>query len=195
MKNKKNYDSRKKAIIICTVIIFILIVIASILIYNKYNNSENENSNKSLAYNESNVITIQSSDDMTNDGLIIDELKKSETERNISKVKMTIKDEKVTSEEMKIIIEDENETPYVYDSWFEIEKLENNEWKKIQYLDSYVSDDMSPMIYEMKDGKLEEEVDWKKEYGSLSKGKYKLIKRCMDEDDTYKYLELQFEIK
>ena len=94
-----------------------------------------------------------------------------------------------------MIIEDKNETPYVYDSWFEIEKLENNEWKKLQYRDDYVSDDIGYMIYELKDGKLEEKINWSKEYGVLDRGKYKLIKRCMDEDDSYTHIEIKFEIK
>ena len=191
---ENNYCSYKNVIIICTVITFILIVIASILIYIKHN-SRIESRNKSLTYIDSNVITLKSSDDINNKKPIVDELKHSETERDISKVKMTIKDEEVTSEGIEIIIEDKNETPYVYDSWFEIEKLENNEWKKLQYRDDYVSDDIGYMIYELKDGKLEEKINWSKEYGILDRGKYKLIKRCMDEDDIYKYIEIEFEIK
>ncbi len=191
---ENNYCSYKNVIIICTVITFILIVIASILIYIKHN-SKIESRNKSLTYIDSNVITLKSSDDINNKKPIIDELKHSKTERDMSKVKMTIKDEEVTSEGIEIIIEDKNETSYVYDSWFEIEKLENNEWKKLQYRDDYVSDDIGYMIYELKDGKLEEKINWSKEYGILDRGKYKLIKRCMDEDDIYKYIEIEFEIK
>ena len=191
---ENNYCSYKNVIIICTVITFILIVIASILIYIKHN-SRIESSNKSLTYIDSNIITLKSSDDINNKKPIIDELKHSKTERDMSKVKMTIKDEEVTSEGIEIIIEDKNETPYVYDSWFEIEKLENNEWKKLQYRDDYVSDDIGYMIYELKDGKLEEKINWSKEYGILDRGKYKLIKRCMDEDDSYTHIEIKFEIK
>ena len=191
---ENNYCSYKNVIIICTVITFILIVIASILIYIKHN-SKIESSNKSLTYIDSNVITFKSSDDINNKKPIVDELKHSETERDMSKVKMAIKDEEVTSEGIEIIIEDKNETPYVYDSWFEIEKLENNEWKKLQYRDDYVSDDIGYMIYELKDGKLEEKINWSKEYGILDRGKYKLIKRCMDEDDSYTHIEIKFEIK
>lgn len=191
---ENNYCSYKNVIIICTVITFILIVIASILIYIKHN-SKIESRNKSLTYIDSNVITLKSSDDINNKKPIVDELKHSETERDISKVKMTIKDEEVTSEGIEIIIEDKNETPYVYDSWLEIEKLENNEWKKLQYRDDYVSDDIGYMIYELKDGKLEEKINWSKEYGILDRGKYKLIKRCMDEDDSYTHIEIKFEIK
>ena len=191
---ENNYCSYKNVIIICTVITFILIVIASILIYIKHN-SRIESSNKSLTYIDSNIITLKSSDDINNKKPIVDELKHSETERDMSKVKMAIKDEEVTSEGIEIIIEDKNETSYVYDSWFEIEKLENNEWKKLQYRDDYVSDDIGYMIYVLKDGKLEEKINWSKEYGILDRGKYKLIKRCMDEDDSYKYIEIEFEIK
>ena len=191
---ENNYCSYKNVIIICTVITFILIVIASILIYIKHN-SKIESRNKSLTYIDSDVITLKSSDDINNKKPIVDELKHSETERDMSKVKMAIKDEEVTSEGIEIIIEDKNETPYVYDSWFEIEKLENNEWKKLQYRDDYVSDDIGYMIYVLKDGKLEEKINWSKEYGILDRGKYKLIKRCMDEDDIYKYIEIEFEIK
>lgn len=191
---ENNYCSYKNVIIICTVITFILIVIASILIYIKHN-SKIESRNKSLTYIDSNVITLKSSDDINNKKPIVDELKHSETERDMSKVKMAIKDEEVTSEGIEIIIEDKNETPYVYDSWFEIEKLENNEWKKLQYRDDYVSDDIGYMIYELKDGKLEEKINWSKEYGVLDRGKYKLIKRCMDEDDSYTHIEIEFEIK
>ena len=191
---ENNYCSYKNVIIICTVITFILIVIASILIYIKHN-SRIESRNKSLTYIDSNVITLKSSDDINNKKPIVDELKHSETERDMSKVKMAIKDEEVTSEGIEIIIEDKNETPYVYDSWFEIEKLENNEWKKLQYRDDYVSDDIGYMIYVLKDGKLEEKINWSKEYGILDRGKYKLIKRCMDEDDSYTHIEIEFEIK
>lgn len=191
---ENNYCSYKNVIIICTVITFILIVIASILIYIKHN-SRIESRNKSLTYIDSNVITLKSSDDINNKKPIVDELKHSETERDMSKVKMAIKDEEVTSEGIEIIIEDKNETPYVYDSWFEIEKLENNEWKKLQYRDDYVSDDIGYMIYVLKDGKLEEKISWSKEYGILDRGKYKLIKRCMDEDDSYTHIEIKFEIK
>lgn len=191
---ENNYCSYKNVIIICTVITFILIVIASILIYIKHN-SKIESRNKSLTYIDSNVITLKSSDDINNKKPIVDELKHSKTERDMSKVKMAIKDEEVTSEGIEIIIEDKNETPYVYDSWFEIEKLENNEWKKLQYRDDYVSDDIGYMIYVLKDGKLEEKINWSKEYGILDRGKYKLIKRCIDEDNIYKYIEIEFEIK
>lgn len=184
---------KKYSIIILILIAFIILILMYELKQNYFHAEEKNILNE---INNSNIVIINSSKIENNSGkLAIDELKHSETERDISKVKMTIKDEEVTSEGIEIIIEDKNETPYVYDSWFEIEKLENNEWKKLQYRDDYVSDDIGYMIYELKDGKLEEKINWSKEYGVLDRGKYKLIKRCMDEDNIYKYIEIEFEIK
>lgn len=175
----------------------ILILIIIFLIYFIYQkNSFNINEQKTLV-TEGNIITIESSEkgENTTEKLIIDEMKESDVKRDFSKVKISINKSTITAKGLVLNISDENEKTYVFDSWFEIEKLENNEWKKLKYLENYIENDMSEMIYKLKNGKLEEHINWLDRYGTLSSGKYKLKKRCIGEENKYKYLEIEFTIE
>ena len=74
-----------------------------------------------------------------------------------------------------VTIWDTNETPYLYGSWYEIEKKDNGQWHKVQtVIDHYAFDAMGHIPDET--GKVEFAINWEWLYGKLPSGEYRLLK-------------------
>ena len=58
------------------------------------------------------------------------DLTNNNDERNVKKVKMSIKEGTLTQSSASIIILDNNDTPYAYDEWFRIDRKVNNKWRR-----------------------------------------------------------------
>lgn len=105
------------------------------------------------------------------------------SETNVEKildgVSMTIKEGTLTKDSATIIIQENNNEHYYYDTWFRIDKRENETWRKMEPIDkNYVFD---AVAYRIKDnGKLEQKIDWSQLYGKLEDGEYRLLKRVGD---------------
>ncbi len=74
-----------------------------------------------------------------------------------------------------IIIKDNNKPPYVYGSWYKIEKENNGEWfeVKTKTKDYYFNE----IGYEVdKNGEVKFEINWDDLYGTLEPGIYRIVK-------------------
>lgn len=133
--------------------------------------------------NEIEPNTNTSFDDASNN--IVD---KENITRSMEKITMTIKDGTLSPTGATVIIEDNNEKPYNYDSWYRIDKNINGQWEELRPIDyDYIIDDLP--IYQ----NFEFKIDWSDFYGTLKEGQYRLVKSVFDKE--YKYFEVEFSIK
>jgi hypothetical protein len=105
----------------------------------------------------------------------------SENSFNINKidgVSIEIKEGTLSKTGATIIITDISNEKHLYGLEFKIQKFVDGKWKKVKVKNSKV---VFPMIgyYVNENNKLEMKQNWKDLYGTLSKGKYRLIK-CLN---------------
>lgn len=195
-EQKEEQKEIKVNISLITIILIVVIIIVSILSYFRYSSIKSKSSNMSNKnQNLINAYTEYVENEKYIDPENIEEMKSDNVKRDDSKIKITIKEDSITNKGMKIKIEDTNENPYKYDSWFQLEKLENDDWKTVDILEDTKDEEFVFEIYnDVKDGIIEETINWENIYGRLEKGKYKLIKRYMD-GDFYYTINKEFEIK
>lgn len=91
----------------------------------------------------------------------------------------------ISADKLTIIIENNTEEDITLKPGMKLKKLENNKWIELK------GNNCSTLGYGIdKNGMMDLEIDLKCEYGTLTKGKYDLIKYL--EDGTY--INTQFEI-
>ena len=101
-------------------------------------------------------------------------------EQTLNKVSISIND--ITSTGATISIKDTNEKPYIYGSWYEIEKEVDNSWEKLEVKNEASFTDMG---YNVDSNNIVEfEMNWEDYYGSLEPGNYRIVKKV---NDTYLY--------
>lgn len=122
------------------------------------------------------------------------DLTNNNDERNVEKVKMSIKEGTLTQSSASIIILDNNDTPYAYDEWFRIDRKVNNKWEEVNRINNnYIVRDIAYDI--RKNKKLETTVKWGDLYGELKKGEYRLVKKVYDNDGNDIYISTEFIIE
>lgn len=166
----------KKLIVILLCIIFTIAIVVEIrffMLKKQYISNSNEiksNTNTSI-------------DEISNN--IVDE---ENITRYIDKIIMEIKDGTLSSTGATVIITDNNEKPYNYNSWYRIDKNINGQWKELEPIDKdYILDELA--LYQ----NFEFEIDWFDLYGTLEKGKYRLLKSVFDNSED-KYFWVEFSI-
>lgn len=88
-----------------------------------------------------------------------------------------------------IIIKDTNKTPYVYGSWYKLEKLVDGKWYDVPtIIEDYGFDEMAYLVNE--DNEVKFVINWDWLYGKLSSGSYRLLKQVSD-----KYIAIPFSIE
>lgn len=112
---------------------------------------------------------------------------------NVPNVEMTVNESTVTATGLKLTIVDNNEIAFVYGEWYSIERYEHNTWleQPVVIEGDYGFDDIGYMVT---DGKVEFDIDWEWLYGSLTAGKYRILKSIYD-NGTNLYITADFEIK
>ena len=159
--------------IMLSFIVLILIILGGIYFIKKFKvvNNISNNSNSSKL-------------DLTNNN----------DERNIEKVKMSIKEGTLTRSSASIIILNNNDSPYAYDEWFKIDRKVNNKWEEVSRINNnYIVRDIAYGI--RKNKKLETTVKWGDLYGELKKGEYRLVKKVYDNDGNDIYISTEFIIE
>ena len=122
------------------------------------------------------------------------DLTNNNDERNVEKVKMSIKEGTLTQSSASIIILDNNDIPYAYDEWFRIDRKVNNKWEEVNRINNnYIVRDIAYDI--RKNKKLETTVKWGDLYGELKKGEYRLVKKVYDNDGNDIYISTEFRIE
>lgn len=158
----------KKEFIIFFVILTIIIILIATFIIQKHqanNNKIGENMNTTIPLN------ITNSEEKT-------------VKRTLDKVKMSIKEGTVSATGATIIIEDDNEQPYNYTTWYRIDKEVNGQWIALEPIDdNNISDELS--LYQ----NFEFQIDWSNIYGTLEKGQYRLVKTIFDNENQYFWVE------
>ena len=105
--------------------------------------------------------------------------------QTIEKVEMKIKEGTLTKTSALVEIIDKNEEPYGYEQWFRIERDENGEWKELPIINqnhSFTALGCIPKV----DETIEMKADWEDLYGELTSGKYRLVKKVLND---YIYVE------
>ena len=180
---------KKKYVIGIIILVLIIAIIFCVFLYNKDN--QNSNSNKKEEIIVANALDSNSIIEDKFANLSTEEISKLVEKRSVDKVSIQIKESTLTKEGATIVITDKNDYPYVYGKEYRIEKLENNEWKKIQS-GNY---EVDAIAYKTdNNGQVTMEFNWKDRYGELENGKYRLLMEInQGNPDTAIYTE--FEIK
>jgi len=108
---------------------------------------------------------------------------------NIDGITMTIKEGTLTNISATIIITDVSGNNNTYGTYYRIDKFENNKWRELDiiYKGNYGWTSIGYLIVE--DNKIEMNINWKKLYGELEKGKYRIVKEV-----NTKYFSVEFKI-
>lgn len=116
-------------------------------------------------------------------------IKENNINTNSSSIKMQIEEGTLSTTGATLLITDNSKENYIYDRNYKIERLENNEWKELEYKEKIANETLLPD----ENGKLEVTADWSMVYGELSEGKYRLTKIAR-KDNSAKEIYVEFEI-
>ena len=111
---------------------------------------------------------------------------------NKNDVVMDIKKETISKTGAIIILKNNSENIYDYDEEYVIEKKENGEWKKLEYINKNGFFDSLLVLGEKK--KMELKIDWSNIYGELGEGTYRFIKEIYG-TSGHKDIWVEFTIK
>lgn len=108
---------------------------------------------------------------------------------NLDGISMIIKDGTLTKTSATIIITDTTNKDNTYGTYYRIDKFENNNWKVLDIIfkGNYAWTSIGYLVD--KDNKLEMDINWKRLYGELDKGTYRIVKEVNN-----KYFSVEFQI-
>lgn len=109
---------------------------------------------------------------------------KKESETKISDVVMTLKKGSLTKEGATFIITNNTDNIYSYGAAYHIEEYKNNKWSKVK-LEQELSWNMIAYVLKPR-SEAEININWSYGYGSLKKGKYRLVKIFTKDDEEVK---------
>ena len=142
------------------------------------------------------TVELEEGQDFINEKIYVNEENDNGSELNEAKhVRMDIVDGTLTRTGATIRITDYTKGKYTYGEPYRIDKYENNKWVKLDCNDCTFN---LPAYYPYINGHLEFKLDWKHMYGSLKKGKYRIVKEALEgEIDNIKtyYFSVEFTIE
>lgn len=112
--------------------------------------------------------------------------------KEMKEISIEIKENTLTSDGLTLIITDENRLVEGYDVAFIIEKKEVENWKELEPITNNIVWTTKKYVLD-ENNQVEIKQNWKRIYGSLSKGEYKLIKYITINKEQYS-ISLEFEI-
>ena len=108
-------------------------------------------------------------------------------------VTMEIMDDALTNTGTKVIITDLSNNDNTYGKDYSIERYENNKWVELKKLENNAVTTMEG--YEVnEDNILIMEINWEKIYGTLTSGRYRLIKTVRNSFSDKKYILVEFNL-
>lgn len=154
-------------------------------------------------FENSTIVKIKETDklgmEQVQEKIIVNDQYVSKEELNeIREVSMKIKEGTLTSSSATIIITDLSGGKWLYGSSYSIQKYVYGEWKELEYAHDTAINAMA--YYPDPNGVLEMKLDWKYMYGSLLKGKYRIVKYALPEveravgEDDKKYFSVEFDL-
>lgn len=185
---------KKIVVLIVLIIVAVLVGVAFVCVRN-YNSAKDNVANESAENVPKNYVHAYNNVSANNmDNEIYNNDASLDVERSVDNVTMTVKEGSLSSSGATVVITDNNESPFIYDSWFRIDKKENGEWinsKKITNEYSFTSEG-----YALKEaGDIEMKVDWSELYGSLESGDYRIVKDVYDNNGDTLYFSCEFTIE
>ena len=103
---------------------------------------------------------------------------------NNSKVVMTIKEGTLTNTGATIVIKDNKQEENTYGDWYRIDVYEDGEWKEAPtVIDDYNFNMIGYLTDETKE--IELKTNWEDLYGKLKPGKYRIVKKLLDDSEIY----------
>ena len=178
--------NKKVLVTVVLIVVIAFVVILGMFLKNKSENNK-ENSNTSTSSYIPNGVNVA---DENQTGISANT---SELNRSKENVTIEVLQDKITKEEVEILITDNNENHYGWGVEFKVQEKNNEEWKDLDY----ISDDLSwiDIAYNLNENnQLTQKLDIEKYYGKLSNGIYRIVKPVYDNGyiDIYSN---EFEIK
>ncbi len=191
-------DNKKTVIVLVVIIVVLVAVIAYLLLNNTDKNTNTTASQNGLneGYVVMNATTNSTRVPLYTDkyaNLTSEQINEMKENRSMDKVSIAIKEGTLTKEKATIVITDENDYPYTYGDDYNIQKLENGEWKDVQTIGPILSTDLANLIKE--DRTTEMNLNWKSRYGELETGHYKLNLEVTQNDSSKATVSTEFDIE
>lgn len=189
----------KKTIIVLIVIVVLVAVIVYLLLNNTDNKNTNTFSNQNavsdgyVVMNATTNSTLVPAYKERYANLTTEQINEMVEKRSMDKVSLAIKDGTLTKEGATIVITDNNDFPYSYGEDYNLQKLENGEWKDVQQIGPYNINDIACEVKE--DRTAEMKLNWKNIYGELEAGHYKLNLAVSQNDSSNATVSTEFDIE
>lgn len=113
-------------------------------------------------------------------------------EYDIDKVKIEILKDTITNSSVEILITDNNENNGGWGKSYRIQKKENGKWNDLKPIQDLVFEEIAFLLDE--NNQLKQKINWKKFYGELEKGTYRIVKPIYNNGYIDLYSD-EFEIK
>ena len=115
-----------------------------------------------------------------------------EFDRSTELVKIEVQEDSITSTSVVILITDDNKFSYGWGRAYRIQVKENGEWNEVEPISDLVFEEIAYGLN--KNNQFTQKINWKKFYGELESGTYRIAKPVYDSE----YIDLysnEFEIK
>lgn len=110
----------------------------------------------------------------------------------ISGISLSIKENTLSRNGLTLIIEDQTNRGYLYNTQFQIDKKVDGKWKPLKYLKKENVWSTQNLVVD-ENNKLELFLNWQSIYGELENGEYRLIKFFTDSNrSNIYYLSINF---
>lgn len=191
-------DNKKTIIVLLVIIVVLVAVIAYLLLNNADKNtntttSQNAVSEEYVVMNRTTNSTLVPAYKDRYANLTSEQINEMVEKRSMDKVSVAIKDGTLTKEGATIVITDNNDFPYSYGEDYNLQKLENGEWKDVQQIGPYNINDIACEVKE--DRTAEMQLNWKNIYGELEAGHYKLNLAVSQNDSSNATVSTEFDIE
>lgn len=151
---------------ILIIIVVIILIIGGFFIY-KAKNSKNNND-----FGENTVNNIEENEKSGR------EIPQSEFDRTVEKVSVKIDETSVSNTGVTLEIIDTNETQYGWGEPYRLQTKQGEKWEDIAPLHDI---SFTSIGYELdEDNTTKQEINWKEDYGELSRGIYRIVKPLYD---------------
>ncbi len=140
--------------------------------------------------------TSKSPEEQINEPIYVNEKMESTAELNEAEnVVMEIKEGTLTNKKATIVITDLSGKDHTYGDYYRIDKLKDGTWQEVKEVaDNAMWNDIGYGVD--REGKLELEINWEWLYGTLPKGRYRIVKDVLEGPENKKlYFSTEFTLE
>lgn len=136
-----------------------------------------------------------------NEDIFVNEIYDNESELNqLDDIIVKIKEGSLTTKSAIVIVKDYTKNKYLYGDYFRLDKKENGNWQEVENKCDNCFFNSIGYLPDI-NGYLQFEINWEKMYGQLEKGKYRIVKtalinneECAEEKCNTYYFSVEFDI-